>query len=195
MGLQLITPPTESPITLGDIKSYLRIPGDDVAQDEELQELIDFAAEWLTAETGQAFCEGVYRLTLDRFPCDARQIVLPVPPLASVETVQYLSGGSLATFNASNYTVDTTGKPGRIALKSAASWPATDCDPNAVRIDFTAGYGDAADVPLRARQAIRWLVAHAYENREPIIVGNIVNDLPMGVRSIVEAMTFREYVA
>lgn len=196
MGLQLITPPDESPITLSDVKTYLRIPSDDVSEDDNLQELIGYAVEWFEAETGQALGEGIYRLTLDRFPCDGRrEILLPMPPLVSVETVQYLSSGSLATFAGSNYTVDATGKPGRIALKSTAGWPTADAEPNAVRIDFTAGYGGPADVPLRARQAIRWIVGHAYENREPVNVGNIVNELPLGIRSIVEAMTVREYVA
>lgn len=192
MGLQLITPPDELPLTLADVKSYLRIPGDDVAEDDDLNELLAFASEWVAEETGLAIGEGIYRLTLDRFPCEERKISLPKPPLISVETVKYLSGGSLATFAASNYTVDTTGKPGRIVLKSSASWPVTDDVANAVQIDFTAGYVDA---PYRVRQAIRWMVAHAWENREPVNVGNITSAIPMTLKAMIDSLTFRGYVA
>lgn len=208
MGCELITPPDYPPISVEEAKSYLRIPAADTAEDADIAELIEFAAEWFSEETGLSVVGrggGVYRLTLDGFPqlpCGdfsrrawqrSRQIILPRPPLVSVESIKYLAGGVLTTWNASNYTVDATGMPGRVVLKPDASWPAADCDAKAVQINFTAGYG--VDVPKRIRQAVRWLVGHVYENREATSAGVKVEELPFGVRSIVEAMTFREYVA
>jgi len=44
---------------------------------------------------------------------------------------------------------------------------------NAVTVRFVAGYGDAGDVPQAIKQAILILIAHWYEQRDPVEAGNI----------------------
>ena len=56
---------------------------------------------------------------------------------------------------------------------------------NGVKITFTAGYGDAAgDVPEPLRQALLLLVAHWYERREPVVLGETAIQVPETVQSL-----------
>ena len=51
--------------------------------------------------------------------------------------------------------------------------------PGAVRITYTAGYEDAAALPVTIKQAILQLVAYLYENR-----GEVSADLPEAVQAL-----------
>ena len=60
---------------------------------------------------------------------------------------------------------------------------------NGIEIDFTAGYGDAADdVPAPIRQALLLLIAHWYEHREPIEVGSPETVVPPVVSDLLAAL-------
>ena len=57
-------------------------------------------------------------------------------------------------------------------VRTGVIWPQPGKAANGVEIDFTAGYGAlATDVPAPLREALLLLIAHWYENREPIAVG------------------------
>ena len=71
------------------------------------------------------------------------------------------------------YLVDTSSEPGRLVLRYGMAWPGTTLSPmNPIRVEFVCGYGlEPSDVPETIRQAIRYLVADTYENRETMIIG------------------------
>ena len=48
---------------------------------------------------------------------------------------------------------------------------------------MTLGYAEA-DVPAPILTAIRWMVAHLYEQRQPVVAGSTVIELPMGLYAI-----------
>jgi uncharacterized phiE125 gp8 family phage protein len=51
-----------------------------------------------------------------------------------------------------------------------------------VTVRFVCGYGSAGDqVPAGIRQGMQLLVAHWYARREPVQVGNIVNEIPLTI--------------
>ena len=53
-------------------------------------------------------------------------------------------------------------------MHSSTPWPVTRAQQGAVNITYTAGYGDPASAtPIAIKQAIKILVSHFYENREP----------------------------
>jgi uncharacterized phiE125 gp8 family phage protein len=55
-----------------------------------------------------------------------------------------------------------------------------------IEIDVGVGYGEAAsDVPEALRQAIRLLVAHWYENRGLVAIGQAIAAMPMSVTGLV----------
>jgi uncharacterized phiE125 gp8 family phage protein len=95
-----------------------------------------------------------------------RAIVVPHPPLASVENVKYIDGnGVKQTLDPSAYVVRLAEVPGEIVPAFGQVWPSPRFQPDAVSVDFTAGYGDAAAVPDAVKRAILMIVDNLYENR------------------------------
>lgn len=95
-----------------------------------------------------------------------------------------------------DYRIDADSRPGRIYLGVNATWPATQQRTNAVEVFWTAGFltssalGDTDGryyLPDGILQAIKILVAHWYEHREPIIVGGNIGTVPMSVESLLWA--------
>jgi len=96
--------------------------------------------------------------------------------------VRYYDTDDTAYFiDAGDYLVDVKSEPGRVCLNYGESWPSTTLRPhNGICVTFVAGYGDAAsDVPRNIRQAMLLLIGHLYENREDVITGTIVSQMPL----------------
>lgn len=180
----LITGPTTEPISTAEAKLNLRVDGSD--HDSLIAELIGTARAYIEEISNRRLIEQTWDLYLDQFP-GAAEIELPYPPLSSVTGIYYTpDGGSELTFAASNYLTDLISEPGRIVLKSSASWPGdTLIDTNGVRIRFVCGYGDeAVDVPKPLRQAIHLLVSQWYDNPNSYEVGPVM-EAPFTVKALV----------
>lgn len=96
-------------------------------------------------------------------------IVLPKPPLVSVQSITYLTGGVVTTLATDQYSVKTSGTFGNVSLVYQKTWPTVDVDDGAVKINFTAGYGDGETVKLKCPgivQAMLMLAGDAFRNRE-----------------------------
>ena len=118
------------------------------------------------------------KATYDVFP-PANELLYP--PILGVTDVRYYDreGGTLIAVPASSYSIDIESEPGWIVAVAGVGWPDTVVAVNAVRVNYTAGYGeDAEDVPQAIRQWILLRVGHWYENREASIVGAPVEPLP-----------------
>lgn len=187
MGLTQTVAPAAEPVTLAELLDHLRI-GDD-EDDAELTILNQTARENVEHQQKRQLITATYEYTLDRFP-PGDTIVMPVPPLISVASISYEDlAGDTQTFAAAKYQVETTGERGSITLEPDESWPDTESQRrNAVTITFDAGYGTSgSDVPINTRLAIMMLVAHWFENREPVAVGVSVAEFPMHVENLINA--------
>jgi uncharacterized phiE125 gp8 family phage protein len=92
-------------------------------------------------------------------------------------------GGSV-TLDAASYSVDVLSEPARLVLKGAVP-PIEARALNAFEIAFAAGYGDEADdVPGPVRQALKLLVAHWFERREPVVLGLGAQEVPATVAAL-----------
>lgn len=168
MPLVLQTAPTSEPVTTAEAKTHLRVTTSD--DDTYIGTLITVARKHVETITGRALINQTWDYFLDNFP-PGDKIVIPLPRLSSVTTVKYTDkDNAQTTFTASKYIVDTNNEPGQIVLAYGESWPTFTPRPiNAVEIRFVAGYGSgAANVPEGIKQAMLLLIAHWYENREPI---------------------------
>lgn len=184
-GLTRMVAPTIEPLTAADMRAFLRIDLTD--EDALLTELISSARQFIEDICNRAFITQTLKLTLPSWPaCDL--VRLPRAPLISVNSIQYRdSSGQTVTLADSLYYVATSREPGSITFASDFSWPLLlNGHPEAIEITYRAGYGAAAEnVPSDARHLIKFLVAHFYETREPVNVGNIVNELPFALQAMI----------
>ncbi|MCG3135063.1 MAG: hypothetical protein HMLKMBBP_02566 [Planctomycetes bacterium] len=165
MGLVLLGAPAAPVVSLEEAQVHLR---------SEHPEEAALVASLVAAATAQAeaFCRRRFvtqrwRATFARFPDGA--LLLPHPPLASVEGVSYVDTAGVAQVLApADYTVRIAETPGEVVPAYGKSWPATRDVPDAVAVDFTCGYGDPADVPDAVKRAVLLLVGTLYANRESV---------------------------
>lgn len=164
-GLKVITAPAIEPVTWEDVTLQLRYDDPDQEIQDQIEGLITAAREWCESYQNRAYITQTLELALNKWPC--REIELPRPPLQSVTSVTYTdSEGNSETWDASNYLVDDYDFVGRIVRKRSVNWPQVRlAEVNGVKVQYVAGYGDAAeDVPQRIRQAIIALATHWFEN-------------------------------
>ena len=184
MALVLVTGPATEPVSKAEAKLHLRVDGTD--DDDHIDALIVSARMHVEAILRRALITQTWKLVLDSWPTEI--VKFAKPPLASVVSVTYLDeAGESQTFAAGNYIVDTASEPGRLILAKNASWPSEELYPlGAVRIEYTAGYGDAEDVPQAYKQAMLLLIGHFYENREAVVAaqGANIQELPMAVMAL-----------
>ncbi|NDE91384.1 MAG: hypothetical protein EB059_09685 [Alphaproteobacteria bacterium] len=173
--------PGSEPITLDEAKAHLRMSvSDDDALISNLITAVRMVCEKFTA---RALITQEWRLWLDQFPGDTlpwwdgmresaarltikRFIALPRAPLQSISAVTvYNDDDSSVVFSPALYFVDSAAEPGRLALRNNASWPVAARMSNGIAIDFTAGYGDAGDVPQALKQGMLAHLAQLYEHR------------------------------
>ena len=165
MGLVLLDGPAAPPVSLDEAQTHLRSENPEEAA--LVQSLVLAATGQAEAFCRRRFVTQEWRATLDAFPAEA--LVLPYPPLQSVETIEYFdSDGVLQTVPAADYQVRTAEVPGEVVPAYGASWPVTRAVEDAVRVEFTCGYGDPEDVPDAIRAAILLIVGTLYANRETV---------------------------
>lgn len=190
-NLAVSSAPSGQVVTDAELWDHLRVdlsgsPAEPVDADhittlrETAETMLDGEAGWL----GRALLTQTWDLVLDWFPAC---IEIPLPPLQSVSSIAYVDGdGATQTLSSSVYQVIDQGlwKPSLIVEAYQQSWPTTRDQPQAVTVTFVAGYGAASAVPAPIKSAIKLMVSHWYENREPVAIGETVEKMPMTVRAL-----------
>jgi uncharacterized phiE125 gp8 family phage protein len=183
MSSILLTPPALEPVTLADAKAWLRVEHDD--DDDVIAALIAGARSHVEAQTRRALITQEWRLVRDAWPSDGRIAALPAP-LIEITGARVRDGeGGLQSIDLQAFTTDVAAAPAIIAF---APWslPVPEQKAGGIEIDVTCGYGDEPDdAPAPLRQAIRLLLAHWYENRGLIALGDTVAVLPATVAALI----------
>jgi len=162
--LYLASPPAVEPVTLAEARAHTRV--DDTADNSLVSALITAARRTAEAYTRRVFITQSWAMYLDEAPAES-YLEIPKAPLVGISSiVSYSDADAATTFAASNYYVDLITRPGRIMLRTGASWPTFTRVANGFVVNFVAGYGaTGSDVPADIRQAILMTVSHLYENR------------------------------
>ena len=175
MGLTLKTAPSAEPITLDEAKLHCKVDGAD--DDALITALIVTARHQAEQRTSRALITQQWEQTLDSFPVDG--IELANPKLVSVESVTYLDeNGVRQTLANTEYQVVTDELIGRILPAYGKVWPSCRVQPGSVAINYTCGYGAAAAVPAGIKSWMLLAVGTWYAQREVVITGTIVGELP-----------------
>ncbi len=176
MALVLTAAPAAEPISLAEVKAHLRIDAGD--EDALLSALIVAARMFVERTLGVALIAQGWSYFFDFWP-QAGCITLPIRPVQAVGAVRvHDSSGGSVTLDTASYAVDVLSDPARLLLKGAPpTAPAREL--NAFEIAFTGGYGDeAGDVPGPIVQALKLLVAHWFERREPVVLESSAQEVP-----------------
>lgn len=182
MAVVVITPP-EPLVSLEQAKRWLRVEhGDD---DGLISSLIEAAQRHLDGPTGllgRALGRQTLEYGLSQF--GGSQIDLPCPPVVEVLSVTYANSvGADQTWGPVSWRLFDRGLDRwSLAPSYGGTWPLARLDHGSIRIRYRAGY-ETPPAPLQ--QAILLLTAHWYANREPVNVGNITTELPLGVSVLI----------
>jgi uncharacterized phiE125 gp8 family phage protein len=150
--------PEAQPVTRGEAKAHLRIETDE--DDALIDGLIETATahfDGWTGVLGRCLVTQTWRLKLDRF-CDPIRLPMPASAISAI-----ISGGDAVSASVYELLHDAAGS--YVTRKDGQSWPTVPSGNAKVAVDFVAGYGAAAAVPLPIRTAILILVGHLYDNR------------------------------
>jgi len=196
VSVQLVTPPAEEPISLAAAKNHLRVDYSD--DDALIQSQIIGVREYAETATNRAFVTQTWKYVLDAFPAvpssalawqaDFAEFRIPFPPLQSITSIVWRdTAGTPTTISPSDYVVDATSEPARVALNVGKTWPTTSLQSIAgVEVTFVAGYGAPPKVPESIKQMIKLLLGSFYSNREDVIVDRRVAsvELPKGFEAL-----------
>ena len=184
MPLILTSGPSAEPISLDEAKLHCRVDGD--TEDMLIASLILAARLHIEHCLDLALISQSWSLYLDQWP-DKPFVELPLSPLISVDAVRlYSPTNTSVTLDPDLFLVDTASRRPRLARQDGQAWPLPGRSINGIEIAFTAGYGTAADdVPMPVRQALKMLVAHWYEAREPVLFGETADPVPTSVASLI----------
>ena len=148
----LVTAPVAEPVTLAEVKLFLRIDGS--VEDSLLDTLTTVAREMAEKYLAKMLMTQSWQMTQAYV---ALQDVALVPAnVQAVTKVVAELNGELTTLSSNDYELDLNGK---LKLKKQIQ-------ADKLIIDIVAGYGAAEDVPSPIRQGILHCISYLYHHRE-----------------------------
>ncbi len=176
MPFILTSGPLLEPLTVAEMKSFLRVDNDD--EDILISSLITAGRIHIEQRINRKLITQSWSWYLSEWPVKS-EINLPIGPVQSVDAIQtYDAEGIPGVWPAENYQVDIYSDVARI-IQTNGSWPDSGNSVNGIEVQIVAGYGDnPSDVAEPIRQALRLMVAHWFENREPVVPGENILQIP-----------------
>lgn len=184
-ALELLEAPATTPVTAAEVKEQLRIEHTD--DDALIARLINVAVAYTDVQgaLGHAMITQKWGQWVDGTPPQTVKLLLG--PLIAVTAVKYYdTSGTLQTDTLSNYEIFGTEFSSTIGPKEGFAWPVTQDRPDAIRIEYTIGYGSAStDIPETLRHALMMLIGHWYDNRETTMMDELSN-VPYGFDALMD---------
>jgi uncharacterized phiE125 gp8 family phage protein len=194
-GISLVTGPALDIVSLAEARKHCRV---DIADDDGLiSGYILAARRHCEIHTGRSLIEQTFDLTVDNdwpFVGCLQRIVIPIVPLVSVTSINYIDvDGNSQLLAANQYRVITRSAAARGWIEPAygVTWPTVRCISEAITVRFVAGYGTQPGAHPNLdvfRQAMLLLIGHWYENREAVVMGATSDEMPLGVASLLHPM-------
>jgi uncharacterized phiE125 gp8 family phage protein len=142
--IQIVTPPASEPLTLAEVKEFLRVDHSD--DDATLAIFITAARQLCESYTRMALLPTTFEEYFDDFPqytgTFKDEIRLSRSPVSAVTYVKYIDGNETTiTADAAEYKVDTISRPARISPDNG--WFGTYETINVVFVRYVAGFANA----------------------------------------------------
>lgn len=169
----LVTGPQFNAVALDELAHFLRVEEDD--DNPLLRSFLDFATDKAESITGRRLAQQTWRLDLEKFESE---IILPYPPLISVDSIIYYDSNNVqTTLDTSYYEVTGISHIGKIKPNYGYTYPSTYPKTDAVQITFTCGYTGAELIPEGIKNGIKSVVWQMYDTRGEKIDDNFFNFL------------------
>ena len=179
-GIQVITEPTQEPLSLQEVKDYLRV--EDNTDERTLRPLIETARRWCEEHINRSLLQTTYRQFIDSIADEVpltegltdgpdlnyykNYIVLSKSPIISVTHIKtYNDADESTTFASSKYYLDNAREPGRIVLRNGETFPTALRLANAIEIEYVAGYSSISQIPEPLKVGMLQHIAFMYEQR------------------------------
>jgi len=152
-SLEKIENPTVEPLTLADLKIYLRIDGS--SEDSILTSMLSASREMAEQYMRNSIIKQKHRLTY--YGLIPTLVLLPKGPVSEIVSVKLFdSEGSSATLSSQQYYLSS-----KMQLNLNKSHSA-----HRIEVDYYAGFSeDTTDVPEIIKQGLLSQIAHMYEHR------------------------------
>lgn len=158
-----VAPPEVEPLTLDYAKTFLRVDtGDD---DALITDLIRAARERIETMINGALITRQRRLTTRQFSRNG--LCIHHHPVLSIHAIRAADhAGAHVDVALEDVAINLRCQPPIITLKNHQAWQNLLSGTAYIEVDFTAGFGAAADdIPMPLRQAVMLLLAQSYEFR------------------------------
>jgi len=163
----LVTDAISEVITLAEIKTFLRIDGNDF--DSILTPFIKVSRQIGENITGREFVEKEFKLYLDTFP-QCNGIEVKRSKLKSITSIQYYDvNNALQTLSSADYYFTNDADYSSIYINNDKTFPTTYERNQAVIITFKADYPNR---PEAIKQACLSVCSYLYENAGDCVIDN-----------------------
>ena len=202
-GISVTTAPTAEPVSLQEIKQYMRI--EDSTDERLLKPFIVTARSFAEEHLGRSLMPQTLTLFIDAYD-DTNDplwegtrtgpylnyyksyIQLPKPPAVSVTSVStFDDADNETTMASSRYFVDSSREPARVVLRTGETFPTALRVANAIKVVYVAGYTNAYAVPEPIKMAMMQHIAYMYEHRGDMYDGAV--SMPPMIKTL-----YRPYV-
>jgi len=178
--LKLITAATTLPVSVARAKERLRI--DEPDDDDDIEALIRAAMGVFEGRTNLVLQPSDWEVRLDRWPtCVDRCIFIPLAPARDVTGVSYIDEDGTeqsVAQSGDSWLWERTTEGALVWFSDAYTLPIAATQPQAVRVQVSAGYDDPATsgsgddpelvLPPQAELALLFLVGTWFESRESV---------------------------
>ena len=180
-GVVVTTAPTQEPLTLQEVKDYLRLA--DAIDERVLQDLVEASRQFAEEHMARSMMTQTLTLTIDavadmedplwegwKTGADINSyknyITLIKAPVQSVTSVKTYNDSDVATtMAASKYYVDSARDQARVVLRTGETFPSALRVANAIEVVYVAGYTSQSAIPATIRIGLMQHIAYLYEQR------------------------------
>lgn len=177
MQLRLITPPTDTPVTVGDLRKQLEI-GDDPSHDEHCLRLIQAATDEIERITRRSLLRQQWRCEVR---CPVGSIELPRPPFIEIAQIGFKSTLSGAwTDDPTGYELDSIASPAIVRVRRSCEY---------IQVDYWAGVETPAELSADIRDAVLQLACFKFEFRGDTSSGGSMGTAwPIALRGLIDGL-------
>jgi uncharacterized phiE125 gp8 family phage protein len=199
-GVIVTTAPTQEPLTLQEVKDYLRLA--DAIDERVLQDLVEASRQFAEEYMARSLMTQTLTLTIDavanvedplwegwKTGADLNSyknyITLIKAPVQSVSSVKTYNDSDVATtMAASKYYVDSARDQARVVLRTGETFPPALRVANAIEVVYVAGYTSQSAVPATIRIGLMQHAAYLYEQRGDMGDFQQARELPPSIKML-----------